>query len=130
MSCDTDTMRYDLSMWQGATFGLSINVKDSNGANINLTSYSASMQIRETYDSNNITESLTTSNGEITFDTANGILALELSADRTANIHVDLGSSSVPPKSVYVYDLDLTDANNRVTKLIFGTLDVYGEVTR
>lgn len=130
MSCDIDTMRYDLSMWQGTTFNLTINVKDSNRANINLTNYSASMQIRESYDNGNVAESLTSSNGEISFDVANGLIALEMSADRTANIYVDLSSTSIPPRNIYVYDLDLTDANNRVTKILFGTVDVYGEVTR
>jgi hypothetical protein len=130
MSCDTQNMRYDLSIWQGATFALSINVTDANNANINLTSYSASMQIRQSYDSVDATETLSSSNGEITFDTANGIVSLELSADRTANINVDLTSSSIPPKSVYVYDMDLTDPYNKVTKLLFGQVDVYGEVTR
>lgn len=129
MSCDTQNMRYDLSMWQGATFALAINVRDSKSANINLASYSASMQIRESYDSTTITETLTSANGEIVLDSA-GIMSLELSAARTANIFVDLTSSSIPPKNIYVYDLDLTDANSKTTKLLFGKVDVYGEVTR
>lgn len=130
MSCDTKNMRYDLSMWQGSTFGLSINVKDSTDANINLTSYSANMQIREAYDSANATETLSTANGEISFDVANGVIAVELAAERTANIYVDLAGSSRPPKNTYVYDFELSDANNKVTKLLFGSVDVYGEVTR
>ena len=123
-------MRYNMTMWQGATFKLAINVKDSNNANLNLTDYAAFMQIRETYDSGAVVESLTTSNGEISLDEANGVLALELSADRTANITVDLTSSSIPPKTVYVYDIDLEDSNNKITKILFGTVEVYGEVTR
>lgn len=130
MSVDTENMRYNMTMWQGATFKLAINVKDSNNANLNLTDYAAFMQIRETYDSGAVVESLTTSNGEISLDEANGVLALELSADRTANITVDLTSSSIPPKTVYVYDIDLEDSNNKITKILFGTVEVYGEVTR
>lgn len=130
MSCDTQNMRYNISMWQGATFKLSINVKDFNGANLDLTDYAAYMQIREAYGSGTITENLTTANGEISLDGANGVIAIELAAERTANIFVDLNSSSIPPKNMYVYDLDLEDANNITTKLLFGTVEVYGEVTR
>jgi len=57
-------------------------------------------------------------------------MSIELDADRTANIQVDLTSTSKPPKTIYVYDLNLTDANNRVTKLIYGVVNVYGDVTR
>ena len=117
-------------MWQGATFALAINVKNSSGANLDLTGYTAEMQIREAYDSANATEILSSSNGEISFVEANGIIAIELSSARTANIHVDLSTGSIPPKSIYVYDLDIQDANNKVTKLLFGTAEVYGEVTR
>ena len=130
MSVDTENMRYNMTMWQGATFKLSINVKDSNNANMNLADYAAFMQIRETYDSGIVVESLTTANGEISLDAANGVLALELAAERTANINVDLTSTSIPPKTVYVYDIDLEDSNNKITKILFGTVEVYGEVTR
>lgn len=130
MSIDTENLRYNITMWQGSTFDLSVNVKSANNANIDLTGYSASMQIREAYDSANATASLTSSNNEISFDSANGIVTLELAASRTANITVDLSGSSRPPKNIYVYDLELTDANNKTTKLLYGDVVVYGEVTR
>ena len=129
---DIETIRYDLNMWQGATFALTVAVKSAaNGlSNVNLTGCSARMQLREQYDSNTAAETLSSSNGEIIFDTANGVMSIELDADRTANIQVDLTSTSKPPKTIYVYDLNLTDANNRVTKLIYGVVNVYGDVTR
>lgn len=122
--------RYNITMWQGSTFNLVITVQDADGNAQNLTSYSARMQIRPSYDSGAITESLTTANGEITITAANGNVALALSATRTANIYVDPLGSTKPPKTTYVYDLELIDNANTVTKLLYGDVIVLAEVTR
>ncbi len=121
--------RYNLEMWQGATFTMTITVKDSAGNVQNLTGYSARMQMRTSYDAASATESLTSSNGEITITAAEGNLAFQLAATRTANIPVDL-TNGKPPKTVYVYDLELVDNANTVSKLLYGDVNVYGEVTR
>lgn len=128
MSLD-DSNKYNLTMWQGATFGLSITVKDASGAVQNLTNYTARMQMRTSYDSNTITESLTTSNGEIAINGAAGNVTLELAATRTANISVDM-TNGKPPRSTFVYDLELIDSSSKVSKLLYGDVTVYGEVTR
>lgn len=128
MYCDDN--KYNLSMWQGSTFGLAITVKDANNAVQNLTSYTARMQIRPGYNSSTVTESLTSANGEITITANTGNVSLELAASRTANISVDMESSSKPPKTTYVYDLELVDGAGKVSKLLFGDVVVYGEVTR
>ena len=116
-------------MWQGATFALTITVKDSAGNVQNLTSYTARMQIRRNYDSGTATETLTTANGEITITAAEGNVAIELASTRTANISVDL-TDGKPPRTVYVYDLELIDGDGKVSKLLYGDVNVYGEVTR
>lgn len=121
--------KYNIEFFQGSTFNLNLVVKNSNGSLKDLTSHSARMQIRPSYNSTTVTESLTTTNGEIIIDTANSVLSLELSAARTANINVDL-NSGLPPKTKYVYDLELIDSASKVSKLIFGEVTVYGEVTR
>lgn len=126
---DIDTNKYNLTMWQGATFGLAITVKDANNQVMNLSSYTARMQIRSSYGSGSAAETLTTSNGEITITAATGNVALELAATRTANIAVDLNNGK-PPRSTYVYDLELIDGSGRVSKLLYGDVLVYGEVTR
>lgn len=122
--------RYNITMWQGSTFNLVITVQDADGNAQNLTSYSARMQIRPSYDSGIVTESLSTANGEITITAANGNVALALSATRTANIYVDPLGSTKPPKTTYVYDLELIDNANTVTKLLYGDVIVLAEVTR
>lgn len=121
--------KYNLEMWQGATFTMTITVKDSTGNVQNLTGYTARMQMRTGYDAGSATESMTTSNGEITITAAEGNLAFQLAATRTANIPVDL-TNGKPPKSTYVYDLELIDASGLVSKLLYGDINVYGEVTR
>jgi hypothetical protein len=126
---DITLNRYDLNMWQGATFAMTITVKDSNANVQNLTNYTASMQIRTGYNAASATESLTTSNGEITITAAEGNVALELAASRTANISVDYNNGR-PPKTTYVYDIELIDGDSKVSKLLYGDLNVYGEVTR
>ena len=128
MSCESDN-KYNLIMYQGSTFGLSITVKDANNAVQNLTSYTARMQIRQDYTSGPATETLTSANGEIIITAATGNVSIELAASRTANIAVDM-SNGKPPKSLYVYDLELVDSASKVSKLLYGDVTVYGEVTR
>jgi hypothetical protein len=132
--------KYDISIWQGATFGLTITVKNSSNVSQNIVGQSARMQIRSTYDANSVVESMTTANGEIVItDGANGTFHIELSADRTANINVDRsvlstvilssGDKVKIPRATYVYDLELAN-NTTVSKIIYGTAYIYGEVTR
>jgi len=129
MTC-IDANRYNLSIWQGATFGLTITIKDTVGNVSNIAGYTARMQIRQAYDSPSPTETLTTANGEITITGAEGNVAIQLAASRTANISVDLSGPGRPPKQTYVYDLELIDTSNVVSKLLFGDAVVYAEVTR
>jgi len=124
-----DNNKYNLTMWQGSTFGLSITVKDANNAVQNLTSYTAKMQIRPSYDSGTVTETLTSANSEITITANTGTVNLSLAAARTANISVDM-TNGKPPRSSFVYDLELIDSGNTVSKILYGDVTVYGEVTR
>lgn len=122
--------KYNIEFFQGSTFSLNLTVKNSNGSLKDLTSHTARMQIRPAYNSSVVTESLSTSNGEITINTTTSVLSLELSAARTANIAVDLNGSNNPPRTKYVYDLELIDGASKVSKLLFGEVMVYAEVTR
>jgi hypothetical protein len=122
--------QYDITIQQGSTFELFLTVKDSNDAVRNLEGYEAEMQIRPSYASNTVIESLSSNTGEITLvGGAAGKINISLSAARTAAIKVDLSSKKLP-KSTYVYDLELTDDEGRKYKLMYGDVNVYGEVTR
>ena len=132
--------KYDISMWQGSTFGLTAQLVHANNTPKNISGQQIRMQIRSSFEEETPEETLTTSNGEITItDAANGTFHIELSAARTANIEVDLYNLSTVkleddtsvklPKQTYVYDVEM-DNSGQVTKVLYGKVFVYGEVTR
>lgn len=133
--------KYNINIQQGSTFGFTVSVNHANNTPKNIANNSARMQIRQSYDATEAEETLTTETGEIVItDAANGTMQIELSAARTANIEVDLSNLATVrlsesqtvriPRNIYVYDLELIDESNNVTKILYGDAVVYGEVTR
>lgn len=122
--------KYNIEFFQGSTFSLNLTVKETSGVLKDLAGHTARMQIRPSYNSTSVTETLSTSNGEISINTSASLISLELPAIRTANISVNLNDTSIPPRTKYVYDLELVDSNQKVDKLLYGDVVVYGEVTR
>lgn len=110
---------YNIVCEQGATFTRVITWRDSNNNPINLTTYTARMQVRDHYSATTTALSLTTENGGITLGGALGTVTLLASATTTAAL--------VPDE--YVYDLELINGST-VTRLIEGTFVVSPEVTR
>lgn len=86
---------------------------------VNLSGYSARMQIRQTHGSGVVFE-LTTSNGRIALGTTNGQITLSAAAVDTAALAAGL----------YIYDLELISPNGSVTRLLQGSVTVSPEVTR
>lgn len=131
--------KYNISIFQGSTFALSIVLKNADGSLKDLVGYDARMHIRSSFDSTIIAESLSTANGEITINTPTAEIHLELPAGRTANIPVDLtnvrtvkikaNETAKLPVTTYVYDLEIFEAT-QVQKVLYGEISVYGEVTR
>ena len=112
--------RFDITINQGATFELTITWKDSAGTAINLTGYTARMQVRETYSSTTPIVSLTNGAG-ITLGGAAGTIAIVISATTTAALAAPFSG---------VYDLEIVSAGGVVTRLVQGTATVSAEVTR
>lgn len=112
--------RFDIEINQGATFELTVTWKDSAGTAINLTGYSARMQVRETYSSSSTIVSLTNGSG-ITLGGAAGTIAILISATTTAALTAPFSG---------VYDLELVSAGGVVTRLLQGAATVTPEVTR
>lgn len=110
--------RYDIQCDQGSTWNLRLTYKDSNDAAINLTGYTARMQIRPRLESSTVTASLTSGSG-ITLGGAAGTVDLTLTAVQTAVITA--GS--------YVYDVELVNGGT-VDRIIEGAFVVRREVTR
>lgn len=115
-SCDCCNT-YDLCIPAGATFSKVIRWK-ADGANVNLTGFTARMQIRPTAASATTTLSLTTEN--ITLGGTAGTITLTISATDTAAIAAGR----------YVYDLELVSAGGIVTRLLQGVVTVSANVTR
>jgi tRNA threonylcarbamoyladenosine modification (KEOPS) complex Pcc1 subunit len=111
---------FDFKIEQGATFYQPLVWKDGNGALVNLTGYTARMQIRKTVKSDTTILSLTTENGRITLGGAAGTILLQVSATDTAALVACCG----------VYDLELQASNGNVVRLLEGEIEISKEVTR
>lgn len=102
---------------QGSTFSKTLTW-NIDGVPVNLTGYTARMQVRSTYASATALVTLTNGSG-ITLGTTNGQITLTISAVATAAIAA----------GNYVYDLELTSGST-VTRLLEGQFIVSPEVTR
>lgn len=109
---------YDFEIEQGATEVRTFTWKTSDGTPLNLTGYTARMQIRPSVSSSEITLELTTENGGIALGGALGTVVVTMSATQTS-------AMSRPG----VYDLELVNGPV-VTRFIQGGVTVSREVTR
>ena len=110
---------YNFTIDQGSNWNLNVVYKDSTGTVINLTGYTAAMQLRQNYNSDTAELTLNTSTGGIVITGAQGKLVLSATAIQTGAL--DAG--------FYVYDLEIS-SGGVVTRLIQGQITVAGEVTR
>lgn len=107
----------NLICYQGATFDYLLTWKTS-GTAVDLTGYTARMQVREDFTSSTAVLSLTNGSG-ITLGGTAGTILLATSAGTTAALAA----------GDYVYDLELVNSNI-VTRLVQGKFTVDPEVTR
>lgn len=110
---------YDLLIEQGATFSQLVTYKES-GVAVNLTGYTARMQVRSTLESASTVVELTTANGRIALGGAAGTITLTISATDTAALTAGRG----------VYDLELVSGSGIVTRLLQGVATISRNVTR
>ncbi len=108
----------NLVCYQGASFDYALTWR-TNGTAVNLTGYSARMQVRESYDAGTAVVSITSGTG-ITLGGTAGSIILELTPTTTAGV----------PSGQYVYDLELQTSGGYVTRLLEGNFTVDPEVTR
>ncbi len=104
---------------QGTTFSPVLTYADVNNVAIDLTGYTAKMQIKKTRADLTALETLTTADGSIVLGGAAGTITLLLTDTQTAAIVWLTG----------VYDLELTSGSGIVTRLIQGVITVSEEVT-
>lgn len=109
--------KLNLTIEQGTTFTKSLTWRDKNKRPVPLTGYTARMQIRPSAASSEVILELSTDNGRIVLSPA-GVIKIDLSPADTSALKTG------------VYDLEMTDGNGRVTRLIEGKITVSLEVTR
>lgn len=106
----------ELTIEQGANLTSTVTVNDTQGDSVNLTTYSASAQLRKSYYSSSANTLTATITGN-----ANGQITLSMTAANTAAL--------TPGR--YVYDLVITNStDNSVTRVVEGTAVVLPSVTR
>jgi hypothetical protein len=109
---------YHIKMDQGSTFSLVLTYKDSGGNVIDLSGYTARMQMRRNHQDDSLID-LTTENGRIALGGVAGTVTLTIAATDTA---------ALPPVEG-VYDLEIV-SGAVVDKLLAGTFSIAREVTR
>jgi hypothetical protein len=122
MSCCAPAGIYNITCNQGATFSRTLTWRDAAKKAIDITGYTARMQVRSTADSAIVVIELTTDNGRIDTSTSPllGQVSLSIAAVDTAALAPGL----------YVYDLELVSPAGDVNRIIEGNFVVKAEVTR
>jgi hypothetical protein len=110
---------YNFTIDQGSTWTLQLIYKDPNGTPINLTGYTAKMQVRRKFDSSTAVLTLTSlPGGGITITGITGTIDLLATDEQTEVIEGGL----------YVYDLELNNGG-AITRLIQGQITISPQVT-
>ena len=108
---------YDLVIEQGSTFEKQLTVYRNNNP-WDFTGYAARAQIRKTYESQDILQTI-----DVTIsDPTNGIIDLLINASDTAALKVT--------NAVWDLEVDDQDATPKVKKLLKGKVEIHPEVTR
>jgi hypothetical protein len=108
---------YNIKAYQGATYGLNLTWA-IGGTAVNLTGYTAAMQVRENTSATATILSLTNGSG-ITLGGTAGTIAIAVPA-------TTMGFAT---PGNYVYDLEL-NSGGQVTRLIQGSFAIDAEVTK
>lgn len=122
MSDCLSELSFPIVIDQGATFDLPIIYQDSGGNVIDLTGYTAKMQVRETPEATGspLVDLSSPSNG-ITITGASGKIEIIISSSLTAAL--------VAPANAW-YDLFITSPGGITEKLLFGAVTIYPAVTK
>jgi hypothetical protein len=107
---------YDLAIYQGQTFSLSLTLRDTNGTPINLAGYAISGFLKTKYgDSGKLTDL----NVAVT-DAVSGVVTLGIPSSSTARL----------PVNYAFYDIEmLNSGDGTVTKVLAGKASIYPEAT-
>lgn len=116
---------HDLITDQGSTVHQVFGIKNSARRTIELTGYTARMQIREW----NLENRDPASTVVATYTTENGYLTVNESAGSVTLLIPPAAMAAYEPKS-YVYDLEVESEDGETTRIIQGKFIVRAEVTK
>lgn len=111
---------YDFTLEQGSTFTRDFIYKDANGAVVNLSGYTARMQIRQFKESEEKLIEATTANGKLVISGTLGQISLTILPSDTNSVKFAQG----------VYDLEIESPGGVVTRIIQGVVTFDKQVTR
>jgi hypothetical protein len=132
--------RYNIALEQGTTFQLSFTWRapatpqaraadpKAVGPPIDLTGYTAKMQVRQKLSSVTPEHEFTTENGGIVLGGELGTVTIQATAEETASW--SWGSADTSQRMVGIYDLELVNSDGEVRRLLEGSFTVKREVTR
>lgn len=108
--------KYDFDLYQGATFNRTLEIKDSSSQAVDITGYTFAGQIRTAATSSNVA----------------GTFAISIANASAGRITWNMTStnSTLVPAQQCVYDLEMTQANGDVVRLLEGYVNVKSNVTR
>lgn len=123
---------YNIFIEQGATFKAEMVFKDSDGVPIDQTGRTFTGQIRRRYDATSVLATFTISLANQITDT--GKIIITIPAAQTAAIPVEPSTQSNDPKkrpeSIYQYDIEATNVDTTVDRVLQGIATVSPEVTK
>jgi len=119
--------KYNIQIDQGATFRITVNVKDSSGNNLDLTGYTGRGKIRATPEDTTVVASFTVS---VMSPATDGNLSISLSDAVTAAIPANDSESFQRRLTDYCYDIEIVAPGGDVTRIIEGAAYLNPEVTR
>ena len=105
----------NLTVDQGSTFNVTVDITDADGNILNLTGYTVAGQIRKNYDSS-------------TFNAFTGAVSNAALGQITISLTSTQTNTLVAGR--YVYDVEITSSASAVTRVLEGQLEVTPGVTR
>jgi hypothetical protein len=107
-------LKANITIDQGTDFSTTIDVTDEDGNSIDLSGYTGTSQMRKHYTSSNATAF------SVAVTVLTGAVTISMNAATTGTL----------TSGRYVYDVELRDAANTVSRLVEGIVTVSPQVTR
>lgn len=105
--------KIDLIIDQGTTYSTQFTITDANSAGLNFTGYTGASQMRKHYSSNNYYS-----------------FSVNLASTGVVTLSMNSAVTGAITSGRYVYDVEVTDAANTVSRLVEGVVTVTPQVTK